>query len=384
MSSVKRRSEIGRILASTHAMRDAAAKPARWPLAETLPCGSRSTRCCRFAIARMIGFIFLALPMWQARAASVVLEVPIKSNDVAYSASTSKIYATVPSLAGMPYGNRLVEIDPFRGTIERSVFAGSEPGVIAVSDDGSFAYVGLDGAAAVRRVELTSMTTGLKFNLGRPELSETYFVDDMGVLPGLPDSVVVSRKDVNIIPSKAGVAVYDSGVKRPLSTPPFDGPNSIALLDSSTVVGYDNTSSEHGLWRLTIQADGITVQTHASYALNGYGHRIVTNSGEIFSTSGQAADGTTLQVLGSYGMTGPIVPEVLPGMTALVGSDGARVELFDRVLFNPTRTITLPAAHGTPRRASPCGPACLVFNTVMDRIIIVQIDYDSVFENGFD
>ncbi len=384
MNRVTQKAGFRRELMAARRRRASVANPEQATFSGTVSALDRKAPSFCLALGKLLLLAAIALPSWHARAANVFFELPLKSSDVAYSAGTSKIYVTVPSAAGQPHGNRLVEINKFSGAIERSVFVGSEPGVIAVAHDGSFAYVGLDGAAAVRRVDLATMTSGLQFSLGRPDWSETFYVDDMRVLPGLSDSVVVSRRNDTTIPWHEGVAVYDSGVPRPITTPPQSGPNSIALLDASTVVGYDNTSTAFGLWRMAISADGIRVLEHVDNVLNGNDHRIVTNAGTVFSTSGVAVDGATFQALGSFGSAGPIVPEAMPGMVAIIGNDGASVQIFDRFLFSSTRTITLPSVNGTPKRASSCGPACLVFDTALDRVVIVLIDYDSIFLGTFD
>lgn len=71
--------------------------------------------------------------------------------------------------------------------VSSSRFVGSEPNRLVSSTDGQYVYVGLDGAAAVRRVSLASLTANLQFFLG-----SGVFAGDMVALPGLPGSVAVS------------------------------------------------------------------------------------------------------------------------------------------------------------------------------------------------
>src|SRR5207253_3104057 len=105
--------------------------------------------------------------------------------------NTQLIYASVPGRAG-DIGNSITIIDPVSGEVGPSIFIGSEPNKLALSDDGKYLYVGLDGAAAVRRFEIATRTPGLQFALGSDSFFGPYQVDDLAVLPGQPGSVAVS------------------------------------------------------------------------------------------------------------------------------------------------------------------------------------------------
>ena len=64
------------------------------------------------------------------------------------------LYAAVGS--GAPaYENRVVVIEPSTGRIIESFDVGSNPMTLALSDDGSILWVGLEDAGAVRRVDLS-------------------------------------------------------------------------------------------------------------------------------------------------------------------------------------------------------------------------------------
>src|SRR5262245_52460315 len=92
------------------------------------------------------------------------LELP--TNDIVYEPASGLLYASVPSTSGHPLGNRIVAIDPAAATIVRSVVVGSEPRPLALSADGTVLWVGLDGARAIRRVELPALSPGLQFAVG--------------------------------------------------------------------------------------------------------------------------------------------------------------------------------------------------------------------------
>src|SRR5262249_47201098 len=103
------------------------------------------------------------------------LEVRILSlaaNDLVYDAANQMIYASVPGSAGFGIGNSITAIDPNAGTIGQSVFVGSEPTKLAISDNGQYVYVGLNGADAVARFNVPNQKADLQFSLPLSNIAE--------------------------------------------------------------------------------------------------------------------------------------------------------------------------------------------------------------------
>ena len=76
-----------------------------------------------------------------------IRRIDLTTNDLVYSSTTGKIYASLPSLAGSN-GNSIAAIDPSTGLITSTTFIGSEPNKLALGDDGKTLYTNLDGASA--------------------------------------------------------------------------------------------------------------------------------------------------------------------------------------------------------------------------------------------
>ncbi len=150
-------------------------------------------------------------PPAQASVASFVRVLNLPVNDIAYDRQSMKLFASLPSRAGAG-GNSVTEIDPATGTLGASVFVGSEPNKIAVSDDGQTLYVGLDGAGSVRRVDVDTHTAGALFRLGSEPFAGThYLAGDLAVVPGAPNAVAVARTRPSTSPPGGGVVVFDDG-----------------------------------------------------------------------------------------------------------------------------------------------------------------------------
>lgn len=108
-----------------------------------------------------------------------VQSLKLVTNHIISDPVSGMIYASVPSSVGT-HGNSIATVNPSSGTVVRRVFVGSEPDVLAASDDGQFVYVGLDGAEAVRRYVIATHRAGLQFSLGG------FNAQDLKVLPGGP------------------------------------------------------------------------------------------------------------------------------------------------------------------------------------------------------
>jgi trimeric autotransporter adhesin len=217
----------------------------------------------------------------------------LKTNDLVYSSWSGLIYASTPSTAGS-LGNRIVGIDPSTGNILSSVFVGSEPKKMALSSDGKTIWVGLDGAAAVRKVDLVTMTAGLQFGLGggpgiyNPPATAV----DLAVMPGSSDTVAVSS--TNSFSSLTGIRIFDSGIARTNGYTASSLP--IAFDPSGTkLYAYDS-----GLLTLTIDATGVASYSRASSGYGYYGGAIRYDNGRIYTSVGTIYDASNSSLLGTF------------------------------------------------------------------------------------
>jgi hypothetical protein len=337
------------------------------------------------AIRNAVGSIALAAA-FAAEAQNLPPELDIGANDIAFNEQTGMLYASIPSSVGLAYGNRLIEISPADASITGSVFVGSEPHTIGMSPDAPVAYVGLDGAASVRPVDLTSLTAGTQFWLGGDVIG-TYYPIRIAVMPGAPGTVAVARSGCC---SSNGVAIFDSGVMRANAQPyPYNDSSSIGFgSDPNTLYGYDNTDSGFSLVRMTIDATGIAPSLAvADGVIHGFNTWIVTDGDTVFSTSGAAVDGLKLQLLGTYttgtfyNYSDAIVVDRATSSVILV--QGNILYVFDRETYLKVNTLTIAAATGNALHAAGCGPACVAVLYDSNQIFVVQ-DVRDIFGNGFE
>jgi hypothetical protein len=176
----------------------------------------------------------------------------LEARDLLWDASRGVLYVSVPS--SQPRGNAVGAVDPL--TLERTfdVIVGSEPGAMVLDEDASALYVHLEGSDSLRRVDLGRREAGLEILL-----EPGTFVGDMGLLPGRPESLVVSLWTG--LPGAASgfssLVVYDGATRRSDAVSFGEGNASfIEMLDASTVIGVGAGSTAFAS-TFTLDADGI-------------------------------------------------------------------------------------------------------------------------------
>jgi len=311
---------------------------------------------------------------------SEILEIDLPANHISYSSLTGMLYATIPSSAGSPYGNGLVEISPADASVVDHVYVGSEPNPLAISPDSPIAYVGLDGSDAVRLVDLSSLTAGIQFGLGNDPSFGPYHAQEIAVMPGTPASIAVSLIQFG---GDGNVAIFDSGVMRGSINPNVPYANAIAFGPSATsLFGYDNYSSSFGLTAYTIDPSGISSFMYASQVITGFGVTFVVDNSILYATSGAVVDGASLQLMGTYNLHGPVVVDHSTHSVMFVRQTA--VQVFDRDTFVPLFSLPIAAATGSPISATGCGSSCLAVVFDSGQIFVIPHVSDTVFSNGFD
>jgi sugar lactone lactonase YvrE len=300
-----------------------------------------------------------------------VRTVNLPANDLAYVSTSGQIYASVPSSAG-PNGNSVTRIDPQTGTVGESVFIGSEPNKMALSDDGNTLHVSLDGAAAIRRFDIPTLTPGTQFSWGATNSRPT----DMAVVPGSPLSLAISGV------SGTPVRIYDNGVARPSGgTGGAHDIQSIAFSSPSVMYGYESGSSGFALVKFTLDANGLSGSTIASNLISGFSNKIGFAGGLLYS-AGRVVDPEARTIKGTFQNSSRIftVDTALGRLFSIDtnGSTSVILRAYDINTFLPLGTATLPGVTGNPVRLVRWGVNGLAFNTTdssdptLSKVYVIQ------------
>ena len=332
---------------------------------------SFSPSAARYAV--FTAFV-VALCFPHAVSAQVIRQVNLVARDITYDPVSRKIYASVG--AG---GNSVRSIDPFAETpvLGAPIPVGSNPGRLALSSNGQYLYVALDGVGAVRRVNLATQTAGLQFPVGAAG-GATLYVEDMEVVPGRPDLVAISRQDPRFNPRHRGVVVYRDGV--PLAKT-VTGSNVLAFSDSpARLYGFTSERSEFTFRRMMVDDAGVVDIDATPGLLGGSGNDIEYDGGRIFTPSGVVIDPEARTSPGAFtGMGSPraVEPITAVGRVFFVSLDAQRarytLRAYDARTFALIDTVDLPGVLSAPINLIRWGTNGLAFNTG-SAIFLIQTD----------
>ena len=302
-----------------------------------------------FALLAVTGCVTASPVAAQATIPFKVATLNVAVNDLAWDPYQRKIYLSLPSTAP-ELGNSIVAVDPATGAVGPTAFAGSEPGRLAISGDGLYLYVGLNGANSIQRFHLPDLTLDLTFSLGSDSFLGPRFAGDIQVAPGDSHTVAVSEVYQGVDPDFAEVAIFDDGVARPETI----GPNSFAFVNSlqfgknaSTLYGYNNEDTGFNFYQMSVSPGGLTLGQSAGNLLSGFSTNIHFDlqTGLVYGDNGGVIDPVALTLVGTYAAQGVMVPDAEVGRSFFVTSDlftsDVQIEAFDKTRFTPIGSIDI-------------------------------------------
>jgi len=296
----------------------------------------------------------------------------LAANDVVYDPVGQMLYTSIPSSFGQT-GNSILPINPTTLVPGSPIWMGSEPGRMAISGDGKYLYAALNGAGAIRRLDLLSKSPDQRFALGNklssgtqlPTIDGPYYARDLDVLRGRNDSVLAIRY-FPCCSGSFGVAAYRDGNKLPVNSDTIDlwSTFSVTTTDDPSVVYGVGLSSE--FLKFTVNDNGISlVRVTSSFDLinGGSGSDLAYAAGRVYTTNGLVIDPETPKIIGKLAFPGPttvagFVPDPATGrvyVLAATNSCGpnctytAQIYAFDINTFSLVDSIDVPGMTGFPR-----------------------------------
>jgi len=317
----------------------------------------------------------------QAVSAQEVRHIDLTTNYLIDDPLSETLYASIPTSVAT-IGDSIVSIDPATGTLGTAIPVGSEPGHLAISDDGTTLYVSLDRAYAVRRVDLTTMTAGLQFSLGFDPRDGLYSAEDIEVQPGDPDVLAVSRIANRY---NRGIAIFDNGVQRANTTKEITGPNAIEFSSTAdTMYGYENDGSGFYFFELRVDPDGVTIIDDWRYLFSGFHVDIEFAHGRVYSSNGTAVGLPGPAVVGVFSGVGSNMHAVAVDpasnrvyyLTSETAENSHAIEIFDLTTFVLLDRVPVPGVNGTPENLVQWGPDALAFRTDEAQVFFVDLNGD--------
>ena len=317
---------------------------------------------------RTLGVLILLLSLAHVLGAQqTFFHIDFVASDIAYNPSDQMLYASVPSYASVD-PNSVVPIDPNTGNIGTPIFLGNDPknptnpNLLAISGDGQYLYVGLDGIGNVSRINLKTQAPDLQFSLGMGRCGMDT-AGDMQVLPGNPHSVAVARRNqFGCIQQSDGVVVYDDAVARPnIVTAIVD---SITFgANASVLYGKNTERNDFELTTMTIDASGLTLKNSLiEPPLSPINGPIIYDNGLIYSptTAFDPASGALVgeykdPALAPFGVVSAIRPDSASNRVFALGQplfccpQGDDLLVYNQSQFTEIGNIQIPQTGGTSR-----------------------------------
>jgi hypothetical protein len=299
------------------------------------------------------------------------------SNNLIFDPVHQVFLISVPSTASS-LANTITALD-LSGNAISSQFAGSDPNVLGLSNDGQFLYAGMNGAGRAQRYSLPGFNPDLDYSLGNPNQFGPATAIDLQVAPNSSHTVAYSTGTLTPFFFTDGVVVFDDATPR--TNRGFTQPSSLQWQDPSTLLGSDGFSS--GLLVMGIDVNGVT-GLHDFFSAFAFSTRIRFSpaTGFVYGNDGRVVDPATGIVLGSYAVGTPsttnlMIPDSGLGKAFFLtqaqnaGNTTVTLQSFDLVNFTLLNSMTIPNLKGTVQGLVRWGQNGLAFNTNQGQIVLL-------------
>jgi hypothetical protein len=305
--------------------------------------------------------------------------VDLAAKDIAYDVSRDLIYASVPNREAA-LGDRIAAIDPASGNMARSWQTGTNPNLLAISDDQSHLHytVGLSpmtGASSfslqsevLRTLDLRSGENGSAFPVRAtaPDVL-SLFISGIAPLPGESRSVAVVEYVSRIVNdivyyTPDSLRIYDDGAPRPMSlgAAPFSCPSLVGGASASRLY----CSSKSSVSLLSVDKRGVT--TLDSFNLtSGRGDMpgAVFSGGRLYTYTGLVLDPESKRVVANLETRGPTAVDgsLVHWLEPSASGNIATLRSFDIGTLQPVATRQINVTSTFVTRLISCGHGRLAF-----------------------
>ncbi len=289
-----------------------------------------------------------------------VFNLPV--SDIVYDQARGTLLAGLLGTAGTN-GQSVVSVDPDTGTISAPIFLGSDPGGLALTDDGKWLYVALASTGGIVRVNLETRSIDSRFDLAPPGVAMATFAEAFLPMPGTPDSLLVSFRRSG----DSGVAVFDEGIQRPdvVATTAFFSP----LVSYGSGGKFYQTYRDH-VRRLQVTPTGVKLieERQGGWGDFGYG------GGLLYSTTGAIYEPERFRLVAQLPAGGNVCPD--SSRARVYYLNAGLIQAFDAQSFVKTGELTVPGIVPAfvANRLIACGDNRLAFCANGLYLVLVHTD----------
>ncbi len=264
-----------------------------------------------------------------------------------FDATRGLIYASVNGAAPM-YANTITAIDPTTGAVAWSVPAGSEPALMALSDDGSTLWVGINGAFSIRKVLLNTTPPTVGPLIALPIVSSysgAALLDALVPVPGAAASVVAGVGGEGL----SEVTILDDGVPRLNNIHNNNVPGALAEGPPGYVFGVSSLGSIN-LDVIGILAGGPSIAAYSG--LLSFGGQPLYRGGRLYFSGGDVLDVTNIAAptrIGAFAFSGLIAAVganhlvMLNGPSPVSQNASGTLRILETDTFTQTASAPIPS-----------------------------------------
>lgn len=263
---------------------------------------------------KQLAIILFLLPVYNLFSSNVI-SLPYITSDIVYSTQHDKLYALIDGI-DTEYGNRLVEMNPRTGAVERTLFIGSQPWRIRLTTDENYAWISFISIPYVKRINLNSFEIDKKIYLGpvkqyvpNRERNSQVFCYTHALFHNENNKLVMGLK-TDFVFDYQGIVLYDNDTilpKRffPLLNPDYMPSSIETALNDSYVIGHYYPSNKSVFTTLEVVDSGLLFkdQFHGLVQNEGwYKHNNIQNHNDtLFVSDGTIVDATNISNLHTIG-----------------------------------------------------------------------------------
>jgi hypothetical protein len=310
--------------------------------------------------------------------------VNVGATDLAWDSVNQVIYLSLPSIDG-PNGNSIQVLNPATATLGNSVYAGSEPDLLAVSANSKYLYAALDGSSSLQRFNLPGLTNDINISFGPASSDGPSVAMDVQSSPLSDGTVAFVLGNPEIIPEEeGGVHIYDDSTPRPDSLCGFTPESACTggaggLYDSiqwnssaSEMYMLDNEDTNADFYTVPVTSSGFGPVTNYGTLAGGVADRLHfdATTGLLYTDFGIVINPATGLKVGQISASGLAATDGKNGVifylgqtTSNAGTSTFTIESFDINHLTPIGTFSVDDVVGTPTHLIRWGINGLAFTT---------------------
>jgi len=295
------------------------------------------------------------LPAVQVSNPNGLMTIGLEANAIVYDASRDQLYAALGSTAPK-LANTITALDAKTGQVVWSLNAGSDPKTLALSGDGKLLWVGLDGAGAIQRVDLSKPAISSLIPLDQG------FAEKIIVMPGTNDLIAVVTTDKAGGTRIGGVYLYSDGLALPNQAKARVRRIAVGT-EPGVVYGYNDESTGFELFRLLTDETGFREAQQLKRSIDGFRVDIVVAGDRIYSSNGAVVEAATGQLVGTNKAEGSVAVAVNPAANAAyyLLAKQHRLEAYTTDTFVRSAFLDLPKATEVRGSLVLVGDSALAF-----------------------